>query len=78
MITPKITVNKIALAFAVGSGVYFWYQFAALQAVERQVGTQLATVGLDQLLTPNASIQATQQQAPMIAGLAAVATLLLA
>jgi len=77
MKTPQITLNKVALAFAVGSGVYFWYQFAALRAVEQQVGTQLASVGLDQLLTPNASVQSVQQQAPIIAGFAALATLFL-
>lgn len=77
MRAPRVTMQKAALAFAVGSGVYFWYQFAALSAVERQVSTQLASVGLDQLLAPNAQTQAVQRQAPMVAAAAALATLFL-
>jgi len=77
MKTPRMTFNKVALAFAVGSGVYFWYQFAALAAVESQISTQLQNVGLQSLLTPSDQVTATQSQAPYIAGLAAIATLLL-
>ena len=78
MRAPAITLNKVALAFAVGSGVYFWYQFAALASMEAQLNTTLQPLGLNSLVTPNAATQATQQQAPLIAGAAALATLLLA
>lgn len=74
----KITPGRLALAFAVGSSVYFWYQFRALQAVEAQVGTSLDQVGLGALLAPSTDVQSMQRQAPMLALVAAAVTVAVA
>lgn len=73
-----VTPASVLTAFAVGSSVYFWYQFAALKAVEQQVSGTLASVGLDQVLSPSASVQRVQDQAPIMAVTAALATLAVA
>jgi len=70
--------RNIALAFAVGSTVYFWYQFRALAAVESQINTQLQNVGLQNLLAPAPDVTTSQAQAPYVAAGAALVTLLLA
>jgi len=73
--------ERAALAFAVGSSVYFWFQFKALAEFETQVNTAiqpltntLQAVGVNTGLTPSGAVTAIQQQAPVAALVAAAAT----
>lgn len=73
-----LNARNVALAFAVGSTVYFWYQFRALAAIEMQINGQLQNVGLQNLIAPTPDVTASQAQAPYVAAGAALLTLLMA
>lgn len=79
------TAEKTALAFAVGSSVYFWFQFRALASFEDQVNqaiqpiaATLQSVGISTAMQPTNEVTTMQQQAPAMALAAAAATFLLA
>lgn len=74
----RLSAQRLFNAFAVGSTVYFWYQFSALSDIESQIQRSLTTVGLQNVLQPSATTVSRQQQAPFVAGAAALAVLFLA